>query len=124
MDIAEKVVQTSQGKAISLAGKTGLRELIEVMRHARIVISNESGPMHIAAGFKVPVVAIFGPTSPVRTGPYGKGHIINKSDLKCAPCFKKHCRDLKCMQGITVDAVYEKIVTHKKQLLRRTHSES
>ena len=109
MEIAERVVQASRGKAISLAGKTGLRELVEVMRHARIVISNDSGPMHIAAGFKVPVVAIFGPTSPVRTGPYGKGHIVIKSDKICSPCFKKHCSDLKCMQGITVDAVYEKI---------------
>jgi len=107
--IAERVVQTSHGKAVSLAGKTGLKELVEVMRHARIVISNDSGPMHIAAGFKVPVVAIFGPTSPVRTGPYGKGHIVIKSDLECAPCFKKHCKDLKCMQRITVDDVYETI---------------
>lgn len=111
--IAERVVQTSHGKAISLAGKTGIKELVEVMRHARIVISNDSGPMHIAAGFKVPVVAIFGPTSPVRTGPYGKGHIVIKSELECVPCFKKHCGDLKCMQGITVDAVYEKIINPK-----------
>ncbi|MBS1115592.1 MAG: rfaF [Nitrospirae bacterium] len=110
MLIAEKVVQASGGKAISLAGRTSLRELIEVMRHARFVISNDSGPLHIAAGFKVPVVAIFGPTSPVRTGPYGKGHIVIKSDLECAPCFKKHCSDLKCMQGTTVDDVYEKII--------------
>jgi heptosyltransferase-1 len=110
MLIAERVVQASGGKALSLAGRTSLRELIEVMRHARFVISNDSGPLHIAAGFKVPVVAIFGPTSPVRTGPYGKGHIVIKSDLECAPCFKKHCSDLKCMQGTTVDAVYEKIM--------------
>ena len=110
MLIAEKVVQASGGKAISLAGRTSLRELIEVMRHARFVISNDSGPLHIAAGFQVPVVAIFGPTSPVRTGPYGKGHIVITSDLGCAPCFKKHCNDLKCMQGTTVDAVYEKIM--------------
>jgi len=110
MLIAEKVVQASGGKAISLAGRTSLRELIEVMRYARFVISNDSGPLHIAAGFQVPVVAIFGPTSPVRTGPYGKGHIVIKSDLECAPCFKKHCNDLKCMQGTTVDAVYEKIM--------------
>ncbi len=123
-EIAERVVQTSRGKAISLAGKTSLRELIEIMRHARIVISNDSGPMHIAAGFRIPVVAIFGPTSPVRTGPYGKGHIVIKSDLDCAPCFKKHCGNLKCMQGIPVDAVYEKIITHNKQVLHRIHSES
>ena len=115
LGIAERVVQASGGRAISLAGKTGLKELVEIMRHARIVISNDSGPMHIAAGFQVPVIAIFGPTSPVRTGPYGKGHIVMKSDLECAPCFKKHCSDLNCMQEITVKAVYEKFIDLKKE---------
>ncbi|MFZ2198695.1 MAG: lipopolysaccharide heptosyltransferase I [Thermodesulfovibrionales bacterium] len=109
MGKAEKVVQSSGGKAVSMAGRTSLKELIELMRNARFVISNDSGPMHIAAGFNVPVFAIFGPTSPARTGPYGKGHTIIKSDLKCAPCFKKQCSDLRCMKGITVELVYERI---------------
>jgi len=105
--IAEKVVQSSGGRAISLAGRTNLKELIEVMKHACFVISNDSGPMHIAAGFQVPVVAIFGPTSPVRTGPYGAGNIVIQSGAACAPCFKKKCSDLRCMTGITVETVYE-----------------
>ncbi len=109
VSIAEKVVKASNGKALSLAGSTNLRELIEIMRDARFVISNDSGPMHIAAGFNVPVVAIFGPTSPLKTGPYGRGHIIIKSDEECSPCFKKRCKDLKCMKGITVGGVHEKI---------------
>jgi len=109
MEIAQKVVQSSGGKAISMAGRTSLKELIELMRNAKLVISNDSGPMHIAAGFNVPVFAIFGPTSPVRTGPYGKGHTIIKSDIECAPCFKKQCSDLRCMRGITVEQVYERI---------------
>lgn len=107
--LAEKVVALSQGKALSVAGNTTLGELVALMRGAKIVISNDSGPMHIAAGFNIPVVAIFGPTSPQRTGPYGKGHIVIKSDLPCAPCFKRKCGDLKCMDGITADIVYEKI---------------
>lgn len=106
---AEEVVRASGGKAFSLAGKTSLRELIAIMRQAKLVISNDSGPMHIAAGFNVPVVAIFGPTSPRRTGPYGEGHIIVTSDVDCAPCFRKRCGDLKCMEGITVAKVLEKI---------------
>ena len=106
---AEEVVQTSGGKAISLAGRTSLKELIEVMRHARLVISNDSGPMHIAAGFQVPVVAIFGPTSPVRTGPYGTSNIVVESNAECAPCFRKKCKDMKCMRGITAEYVYESI---------------
>jgi lipopolysaccharide heptosyltransferase I len=108
ISIANEVVNASQGNAVSLAGSTTLRELLEIMRDARLVISNDSGPMHIAAGFKVPVVALFGPTSPLRTGPYGEGHISIKSDAECSPCFKKRCRDLKCMRNISVDIVYER----------------
>lgn len=109
VDLAEKVVRSSNGKAISLAGRTSLKELIEIMRNARIVISNDSGPMHIAAGFNVPVVAIFGPTSPVRTGPYGKGHVVIKSPAECAPCFKKRCKDMRCMSAISADMGYEQM---------------
>lgn len=107
--IAERVVEGSEGKAVSVAGKTNLRELIELMRNAKFVVSNDSGPMHIAAGFNVPVAAIFGPTSPVRTGPYGKGHVAITSTLDCSPCFRKSCKDLKCMDNISVDTVYTTI---------------
>jgi len=107
--IAERVVRASGGKAISLAGRTSLKELIEVMRHARLVISNDSGPMHIAAGFQVPVVAIFGPTSPVRTGPYGTSNIVIESDAECAPCFRKKCKDMRCMRGISAERVYARM---------------
>jgi heptosyltransferase-1 len=106
---ADEVVKESGGRAVSLAGKTNLGELVDIMRKAVLVISNDSGPMHIAAGFNVPVVAIFGPTSPERTGPYGRGHIIVRSDEPCSPCFRKRCEDLKCMKGITVAKVLEKI---------------
>jgi heptosyltransferase-1 len=106
---ADVVVGVSGGKAVSLAGKTGLRELVDIMKNAVLVISNDSGPMHIAAALGVPVVAIFGPTSPERTGPYGQGHIIIRSEVACSPCFRKRCADLKCMKGITVAGVLEKI---------------
>jgi heptosyltransferase-1 len=107
--IAEKVVTASGGKAVSLAGKTDLTGLIEVMRGARLAISNDSGPMHIAAAFGVPVVAIFGPTSAERTGPYGRGHVVIKSCASCAPCFKKKCADLKCMTEIAPEFVYSRM---------------
>lgn len=109
-EIGAEIVRASGGKAVSLAGETNLRELMQIMRRARLVISNDSGPMHIAAGFHVPVVAIFGPTSPGLTGPYGQGNVVVKSDAECAPCFKKRCSDLKCMRQITVDAVYDKVL--------------
>ncbi len=106
---AEKIVAMSSGKAVSLVGETSLGELVEVMRGARFVVTNDSGPMHIAAGLNIPVVAIFGPTSPLRTGPYGSNHIVISSDAECAPCFRRQCDSIKCMTSITVDKVYQRI---------------
>lgn len=108
-DISNKVVNSSKGNAISIAGKTNIKELIEIMRKAKFVVSNDSGPMHIAAALGVPVFAIFGPTNPLRTGPYGKGHTIIKKGLKCSPCYKKACSDIKCMTAVNVKEVAETI---------------
>ncbi|MBI5142869.1 MAG: lipopolysaccharide heptosyltransferase I [Nitrospirae bacterium] len=69
--IADAVCRASGGAATSLAGKTGLKELVAVLAGARIVITNDSGPMHIAAAAGTPVVAVFGPTDFTKTGPYG-----------------------------------------------------
>jgi heptosyltransferase-1 len=110
IDAANKIVAISNGKAISLAGKTDLKELIEVMKGARFVVSNDSGPMHIAAALGIPVFAIFGPTDPSRTGPYGEGHIVIKEDIPCAPCFKRTCSNMKCMNSLSVKKVYEIII--------------
>ncbi len=107
--LAESIEVNSKGKALSLAGKTDINELISIIRGARFVITNDSGPMHIAAALNIPVVAIFGPTNPVRTGPYGKNHVVIKSDIKCAPCYKKSCDDVKCMESISVEMVFNKI---------------
>lgn len=114
VDIADKVVALSKGKAISLAGKTDLKELIEVIRGAKFVVSNDSGPMHIAAALGIPVFAIFGPTDPLITGPYGEGHTIIREDIQCSPCFKKACNDLKCMDRLSVEKVYGIIKTALK----------
>ncbi len=108
-DIADTVVAHSGGKAVSMAGKTDLRELICLIRGARYAVSNDSGPMHIAAAVGKPVVAVFGPTNPVRTGPYGRGHRVVQATLSCGPCYKKTCRDLRCMEAVSVEQVYEAV---------------
>ncbi len=95
--------------AISLAGEIDLKELSALFGLARFAVTVDSGPMHIAAASGARVVALFGPTAPWRTGPYGKGHIIIRKGLPCSPCFKKSCEDLKCMNGITVDEVFNVI---------------
>jgi lipopolysaccharide heptosyltransferase I len=106
---ADEIVARSQGKAISFAGKTDLKELIEIMRGAQFVVSNDSGPMHIAAALGIPVFAIFGPTDPLKTGPYGKGHTTIQAELPCIRCFRKKCDDMKCMEHISVGKVFETI---------------
>lgn len=113
-DISNRVVNSSKGNAISIAGKTNIKELIEIMRKAKFVVSNDSGPMHIAAALGVPVFAIFGPTNPLRTGPYGKGHIIIRKGVECSPCYKRSCRDIKCMEMIGVKEVAD-IIRQKSE---------
>jgi heptosyltransferase-1 len=108
-NIAKEIVSLSNGKSLSLVGKTDLKGLIEVIRGARFLVSNDSGPMHVAAALGVPVFALFGPTDPLRTGPYGKGHTIIREDIPCAPCFRKTCDDLKCMENLSVERVYETV---------------
>lgn len=110
-DIARDVEIKSNGNALSMSGKTDIKELISIIRGARYVITNDSGPMHIAAAFGIPVVAIFGPTNPVRTGPYGRNNVIVKSDIECAPCYKKNCKSMRCMNGISVEEVYEAVMS-------------
>jgi heptosyltransferase-1 len=111
--LANKIETLSSGMALSLAGKTDLNDLISLMRGARYVITNDTGPMHIAAALGLQVVAIFGPTNPVRTGPYGKNNIIVTAGVSCAPCYRKSCRDMKCMNNITVKDVYKKICDYQ-----------
>ncbi|MDX9714058.1 MAG: lipopolysaccharide heptosyltransferase I [Dissulfurispiraceae bacterium] len=107
--LCKKIEDQSSGFARSIAGKTDLLELAAIIRSADYVVSNDTGPMHIAAAFGIPVVAIFGPANPVRTGPYGSGHVIVQSGLDCAPCYKRRCRDPECMTAITVDMVYDAV---------------
>jgi len=113
-DIADEIVSLSGGRAVSLAGKTNLRELIAIISRANFIVSNDSGPMHIAAALNVPVFAIFGPTDPSRTGPYGKGHTIIREDILCSPCFRKSCDEMKCMKDLSVEKVYGIIKSAQK----------
>lgn len=108
--LAATVVAASGGRAVSIAGQTGIREMISVLRGARLFISGDTGPMHIAAALGIPVFAVFGPTNPLRTGPYGDGNTIVKSDLPCVPCYaRKVCKDWRCMTDISVEKVLDAI---------------
>ena len=91
---------------VNLAGSTSLKELAYLYSRCSALVCTDTGPMHIAAAMGCRVVALFGPTSPLRTGPYGTGHEVIRSGIDCSPCFKKECGDTKCMNNITVDEVF------------------
>ncbi len=108
--LADEIVAQSHGRALSIAGRTSLRELASVIQGAKFLVSADSGPMHLAAALDVPVFAIFGPTSSLRTGPYGKIHTVIRKDMPCSPCYsRKPCPDWRCMTEITPDRVLDEI---------------
>jgi len=92
-------------KAVNLAGETDLKTLAALYEKADILISTDTGPMHLAAAVNTPVVALFGPTAPWRTGPFGPDHQIIRAELDCSPCFKRQCSTLDCMEQIRVQDV-------------------
>lgn len=94
-------------QAINLAGKTSLRQLCALLESASLVIANDSGPMHIACALGRPLVTLFGPTNPVRTGPYGRMESVLRLDMPCAPCYSKQCSHTSCLAWIEADAVLE-----------------
>ena len=91
-----------------------LRELMSLLKLCRVLLTNDSGPMHVAAALGTPVVALFGSTSPELTGPGLPGdpwHRLLKSDAPCSPCFLRECPiDFRCMNGITIERVVEAVV--------------
>jgi heptosyltransferase-1 len=97
----EKITTQMPDKAVNLGGETTLLELAYLYKKALMVITTDSGPMHLAAAVGTPIIALFGPTDPQRTGPYGEGHTIIRTDLPCSPCFLKKCPTKKCMQDIS-----------------------
>lgn len=108
---ATRILSYMESKAINLVGKINLKELAYLFRRSNLVVSTDSGPMHIAAAVGTKVIALFGPTSPSRTGPFGEGHVIIRKDLPCSPCLKRTCPTLECMDSISVEDVFSKIRT-------------
>ncbi len=93
--------------AVNLAGKTSLRMLAALYEKSDFLVSTDTGPMHLAAAVGKPVVAIFGPTAPWRTGPFGEGHQVIRAGMECSPCLKRQCPTMECMERVTVEDVLE-----------------
>ena len=102
----DEVARHLRGCAINLAGASSLLELAALLKRASLVISNDSGPMHLAAALDTPVIGLFGPTDPRRVGPYGAGHVVLRKAVDCSRCSRHACvQDGACMNAISVDEV-------------------
>lgn len=97
--------------ALDWAGETTLKELAALASLADLFVTTDTGPMHLAAAAGARVLALFGPTAPWRTGPYGSMHQIVRTGIECSPCFDRKCnRGIRCMEGISVDEVMKRVV--------------
>jgi ADP-heptose:LPS heptosyltransferase len=104
--VADVIAASLDGGCENLAGRTTLAELIERIRECRLVLTNDTGAMHLAAHLGVPVVAIFGSTEERLTGPLGPSSRVLRHHVPCSPCFLRECPlDLRCMKAVTVDEV-------------------
>ena len=104
--IAADIESRLDGTAVNVAGKTTVRQLMALIKRCNFFITNDSGPMHIAAAFDVPLVAIFGSTDHTGTSPYSSNALVVRSDVECAPCKLRECpTDHRCMTSVTAESV-------------------
>lgn len=109
-ELTQAIAAKAGGELLDLAGRTGLQELARVLRHARLMVTVDTGPMHLAAALGTPVVALFGPTAPWRTGPFGAGHVVVRRDLPCSPCFRRRCSEPRCLTELHPEEVLAEVL--------------
>lgn len=122
-ELGEIISRAEPERCLSLAGKTSLPETIEWIRLCDYIVTNDTGPMHIAAALGKPVVALFGPTEPRRTGPYGQVGQSLRISLPCSPCLKAVCtyeKPMECLRAMTpawVDSEIQRRIEGFREIL-------
>jgi heptosyltransferase-2 len=109
--LAEEIRSHMTTSPLFLAGETSLDALLGLIDSLTLLITNDSGPMHLASALDIPTVAVFGPTDERETGPVGRDARVVRRDVDCSPCLLKECStDHRCMRQVEVDDVFEKAV--------------
>ncbi len=119
---AKSFCRLRRNKFLNLCGATSLPEMIEWIRLCDLMVTNDTGPMHVAAALGKPLVALFGPTEPRRTGPYGQLENVLRIELPCSPCLKSVCHFEKpeeCLRAISSQMVFERAERELSQLAAR-----
>jgi 3-deoxy-D-manno-octulosonic-acid transferase/heptosyltransferase-1 len=111
----DAISEQMKSPCLRFDGRGGLKHLAALCRRAQVVVSTDTGPMHLAAAVGTPVVALFGPTAPNRTGPYGTAHRVLRAGVPCSPCFKRRCQtslteEYGCMKQIEVSHVVDAVL--------------
>jgi len=108
IDAARTVELTMKHRPCNLAGTTSIRQFMAILETCSLLITNDSGPMHVGAALGVPIVAIFGPTDHTTTSPRTVRYSLVRKPTDCAPCLKRHCpTDHRCMTAIAVEDVIQ-----------------
>lgn len=97
---------------VNLCGRTSLPEMVEWVRRSDLMLTNDTGPMHVAAALGKPLVALFGPTEPSRTGPYGQADEVLRIELPCSPCLSPRCtfhQPQECLRALSPDRVLAEV---------------
>lgn len=108
----DRITKLASSEPVNLIGSTTIWQLGALIRRCRLYISCDSGPMHISAAVDTPTIALFGPTDPIRHGPYGAGHTVVRRGTRCSPCYQRECQKCDCMNAIQVEDVM-KVVESK-----------
>jgi len=110
--IGEQIAAAIGNHCVNRIGQTTLDQLIAELRRCSLLLTNDTGTMHLAALLGVPVVAIFGSTEPRLTGPLGDGHVVLRHHVECSPCFLRECPiDFRCMKAITAEEVADAVLS-------------
>ena len=111
--LGKAIADQIKTRTVVCSGQTTVRELMALVKRCQLFLTNDTGPMHVAAAFKVPLVAVFGPTDWQTTSPFGVDAQLVRQPVSCAPCLLRECPiDHRCMTGVTVEQVYDAVVQH------------
>ncbi len=109
--IGKQIKAALDDHCVNRIGQTTLDQLIDELRECRLLLTNDTGTMHLAALLNVPVVAIFGSTEPRLTAPHGDSHLILRHHVECSPCFLRECPiDFRCMKAVSVQEVVDAVL--------------
>lgn len=115
-ELGRDIEAAMQSKPLNLIGKTSVREMMALLSQCACLVTNDSGPMHVAAAYSVPIVALFGPTDSTTTSPLCSRFQLVRKPVECAPCLKRQCpSDHRCMEAIQAEDVLDAV----RRLLKR-----